>query len=68
MIVICGGHTDTATGVNEEIRIARDESKRYFLLACRANGKNKKPTAARGSDKIYEWTWDNLKALIRGAR
>lgn len=66
--VICGHYTDTAIGVNEEIRIARDEAKPYFLLGGRAAGTNKKPTAALSSDKIYEWTWDNLKKLIGGAR
>jgi hypothetical protein len=66
--VICGHHTDTAVGVNEEIRIARDEGKPYFLLAGRAAGTSKKPTAALPSDKIYDWTWDNLKKLIGGAR
>ena len=60
--------TDTATGVNAEIGIARDEKKQYFLLAGRADGGNKKPTAALGSDKMYKWTWENLKTLIAGSR
>lgn len=68
VIVICGKHTHTATGVNVEIGIARDEKKPYFLLAGRADGGNKKPTAASDSDKMYEWTWDNLKTLIAGGR
>jgi len=68
VIVICGKHTDTATGVNAEIRIARDEQKPYFLLAGRADGGNKKPTAATESDKLYKWTWENLKKLIAGWR
>ena len=66
--VICGHHTDTATGVNKEIRIARDENTPYFLLAGRAAGTNKKPTAARSGDKMYKWTWENLKSLIAGNR
>lgn len=66
--VICGHHTDTAVGVNEEIRIARSEGKHYFLLGGRASGTNKKPTAALSTDKIYEWTWENLKNLIGGLR
>ncbi len=68
VIVLCGEHTDTATGVNAEIAIARDEKKPYFLLAGRASGKNKKPTAALSTDKMYNWTWDNLKTLIAGGR
>jgi hypothetical protein len=68
VIVICGRHTDTATGVNVEVRTAREEHKPYFLLAGRASGGNKKPTAALDSDKLYNWTWDNLKRLIAGGR
>jgi hypothetical protein len=68
VIVLCGEHTETATGINAEIAIARDEKKPYFLLAGRASGKNKKPTAALSADKMYEWTWPNLKTLIAGGR
>ena len=68
VIVICGQHTDTATGVTKELSIAQEEGKSYFLLAGRADGKNKKPTSAKSSDKVYKWTWDNLKKLINGGR
>ncbi len=68
VIVICGEHTDTATGVSEEVRITRDEGKPYFLLHGRADKTCKKPRAALDSDKMYRWTWDNLKSLIGGAR
>jgi tetratricopeptide (TPR) repeat protein/Mrp family chromosome partitioning ATPase len=64
--VICGEHTDTATGVSEEIRIARDEEKPYFLLKGRADTVCRKPKAALKSDKMYRWTWENLKKLIAG--
>ena len=53
-------------GINVEIRIARDEEKPYFLLAGRAAGGNEKPTEALDSDKMYKWTWENLKTLIAG--
>jgi hypothetical protein len=66
--VICGNHTHGATGVSAEIQIARDESKPYFLLAGRTSGTNQKPAAALATDKIYKWTWDNLKTLIAGGR
>jgi hypothetical protein len=68
VIVMCGKYTHTATGVNAEIEIARDEKKPYFLLAGRADGGNKKPTAALSTDKMYGWTWENLKKLIGGGR
>ena len=32
VIVICGKHTDTATGVNVEVGIARDEKKRVMAI------------------------------------
>jgi hypothetical protein len=66
--VICGHHTGTATGVSAEIEIARDLDRPYFLLAGRATGVNKKPTSALSTDKMYKWTWENLKTLIAGGR
>jgi len=68
MIVICGHHTNTASGVDAEIQIARELGIPYFLMSGRASGTIRRPTAALQSDKIYRWTWDNLKALIGGAR
>lgn len=66
--VLCGEHTDTATGVSAEVKIAQEEDVDYFLLWGRKDKTCKKPKAANSSDKIYKWTWDNLKALIGGAR
>lgn len=68
VMVICGEHTDTATGVNTELKIAQEEEIPYFLLWGRSGETCKKPTSAESNDKIYKWTWDNLKALIGGAR
>ena len=67
-IVICGHHTHTASGVSTELEITRGLGKPYFLLSGRADGKNTKPRAASSSDKVYNWTWDNLKTLLAGAR
>jgi hypothetical protein len=66
--VICGLYTHTATGVAAEVRIAREEDRPYFLLWGRKEGTCMKPTSALATDKLYTWTWDNLKALIAGAR
>ena len=68
MIVICGEHTDKATGVATELTIAQEESLPYFLLWGYADKTCYKPTSAKATDKIYKWTWDNLKALIKGDR
>ena len=68
VIVICGEYTDTASGVNAELSITQEEKKPYFLLWGRANKTCKKPKSAKDIDKIYTWTWENLKKLIGGAR
>ena len=68
MIVVCGEHTDTASGVSAELSIARDEGRPYFLLSGRSSKSCMKPKSATPADRIYKWTWDNLKALIGGAR
>jgi len=66
--VICGQHTHTASGVATELSIAQEEGIPYFLLEGRAAGGCTKPSSAKATDKIYTWSWDNLKKLIGGAR
>ena len=66
--VICGDYTDKATGVAIEVTIAQEENVPYFLLNGHSDRTGKKPTSAKSTDKIYKWTWDNLKALIGGSR
>ena len=68
VVVICGEHTDSASGVNAELKIAQELEKDYFLVWGRSEETCAKPTAAKASDKIYKWTWDNLKELIGGSR
>lgn len=68
VVVICGKNTDSATGVSAELKIAQEEGVPYFLLYGRANDNCVKPVAAKNSDKMYRWTWNNLKLLIGGAR
>lgn len=66
--VLCGKHTDSAAGVSAELKIAQDEKVPYFLLQGYSTGGCKKPSAALSTDKMYNWTWDNLKTLIGGGR
>jgi len=68
VVVICGEHTDTANGVAIEVNITREEEKQYFLLWGRSDKTCVKPKTAKDSDKIYKWTWDNLKRLLNGER
>ncbi|MFJ6685778.1 TIR domain-containing protein [Streptomyces werraensis] len=66
--VICGEHTNTAVGVDVEIRTAQEEAIPYFLLKGYKEAICVKPKAAKATDKIYNWTWSNLKILIGGGR
>lgn len=68
MIVICGQYTDRASGVSAELEIAQEEQIQYFLLRGRPSVYCQKPISAKYNDKIYDWTWKNLKLLIGGAR
>lgn len=68
VIVICGQYTDSAKGVSAELTIAQEENVPYFLLCGRADGSVVPPKGAYKSDKIYKWTWNNLKLLIEGNR
>jgi len=67
-IIICGQYTHTAEGVAAELLITRDQRKPYFLLWGYADKVCTKPRGAMESDKMYKWTWDNLKSLIAGNR
>lgn len=66
--VICGEHTNAATGVSAELKIAQEERVSYFLLYGRSSKTCVKPKAAKSTDKMYRWTWENLKKLIGGSR
>ncbi len=66
--VICGKNTHTATGVSAEITISQEEKVPYFLLQGYSFGGCTKPKSAKDSDKMYNWTWDNLKTLVGGGR
>lgn len=68
MIVLCGQHTDAAKGVSDELEIAQELDMPYFHLKGRANKGCSMPAAALSSDKLYTWSWDNLKVLIDGGR
>ncbi|MEU1450430.1 TIR domain-containing protein [Streptomyces mirabilis] len=68
VIVICGDHTDEAAGVAIELMMAQEEKIDYFLLNGYNGKTGKKPTTAKATDKVYKWTWENLKLLVGGAR
>lgn len=68
VIVLCGESTHRATGVAAELTIAHEKKKEYFLLRAYGDKACPRPTTALPSDKLYDWTWDNLKKLVGGQR
>ena len=68
VIVLCGHSTDTATGVTAELTIAQEEKIPYLLLRGRNDELCKKPKHCLSYDKLYNWTWNNLKLLLEGKR
>lgn len=68
VVVMCGQRTHTASGVAAELQIARELNKPYFLLRGYADKTCTSPSSAKPGDKMYNWTWDNLKILIGGGR
>lgn len=68
VIVLCGEKTHTATGVRHELEIVQEKKKEYFLLKAYSDKSCTKPSNALSTDKLYPWTWPNLKALVGGGR
>lgn len=66
--VLCGRQMASATGVAHELSIAKELGRTYFLLAAYSEGNMTKPSSATSTDKMYKWTWPNLKVLIGGGR
>ena len=68
VVVLCGEYTDKASGVAAELMIAQEKDKSYFHLTAYPDKTCTKPSSAKSGDKVYKWTWDNLKKLIDGGR
>ena len=68
VIVLCGQSTNIAAGVTAELSIAQSLETPYFFLAAYSDVRCVKPKGARDGDKLYNWTWDNVKNLIDGSR
>jgi hypothetical protein len=68
VIILCGATTHLASGVSAELSIAQELNTPYFLLKGRTDKTCTWPTVSRSTDKMYNWTWQNLKLLIGGNR
>jgi hypothetical protein len=66
VVVLCGQYS--ASGVDVEVEITRDEGVPYFLLKGYSDKICKRPMTSRTTDQMYAWTWENLKILIGGGR
>jgi hypothetical protein len=66
--VMCGTQTHNAVGVAYEVTVAQEEGVPYFLLQGYADKTCTKPSTAKSGDKMYTWTWSNLKTLVGGGR
>ena len=56
VIVICGERTESSQSVCAELRIAREERTRYFLLWGQRGLMSTKPMGAKSHEGIYSWT------------
>ena len=66
--ILCGESTHKASGVAAEVTIAQEKKKPYFCLAAYGDKTCMRPTSAKDADKLYKWTWDNVKKLVDGGR
>jgi hypothetical protein len=64
VIVVCGHHTHRATGVADEIAIAREEGIPFWLLKGRKNGLCRRPQGTSFLwDTLHEWSWKNIETM-----
>ena len=64
VLVVCGEHTDKATGVSAEVRIAQEEGKPVYFIQGRKDKICKLPKGALPTDRIRPWTWDGLASML----
>lgn len=65
VIILCGYYTDIATGVDKELKIARDVGTKYYFLRAYSDKTPYKPKSAYSYEVIHDWTWNNLKTLLK---
>ena len=59
---------DEVSQLKELLPYLVEEKIPYFLLRGRSNRPCAWPNHRYTTDKMYNWTWDNLKLLFQGAR
>lgn len=61
VVVILGAKTSKASGVKKEVAMARENE--ISLLQIKVSGTN--PTRVVDAGVLYDWTWDNLKKVLK---
>ena len=64
IVIICGEHSNKASHMSAELRIAQEMKKPYVLLWGRRQHMCKKPRSARSQDRMYLWTPEILEDQI----
>jgi hypothetical protein len=62
VIVLVGPSTYRASGVKKEVAMARRLNKKVVQLIGYSGGKH---TRVPHAGRLYCWTWDNLKKILR---
>ncbi|MGA2285016.1 MAG: TIR domain-containing protein [Dehalococcoidia bacterium] len=60
VVVMLGKKTHDAPGVLKEVKVTRELEKRIFQI----KQKDLDCSPVENAGKVYNWTWDNLKALL----
>lgn len=63
VIILCGRHTDSATGVSAELSIAQEERIPYILLSGH-HSESVPPKGAKSTDIMHKWSWKKIHELF----
>ena len=61
VVVITGAQTYKASGVKKEVKMARENH--IPIIQIKPQGTN--PIKVENAGILYNWTWDNLKKLLK---
>lgn len=61
VVVITGNKTSKASGVKKEVKMARKNK----IAIVQIKVKNTNPLKVADAGVLYNWTWDNLKSILK---
>ncbi len=61
VVVIVGNKTAKASGVKKEVKITRKNN--ISIVQIKVQGTN--PSRVADAGVLYDWTWDNLKEILK---